>query len=184
MGKTVGKISKNQLKRGKQKVKEMSMDLAPKAPIDSFHTNNAGWYFLWRVLDLAGADTSEMRSSNDGDLVHAETARSWAKAIRRLLAKNSMLELKVAKVADDLYSGGYASIPVVSLRRNLKAKEIAYQLKFGPPPSIAEQVRQNPFQALRGCTEVIGVTKLPKSDEKWLREFARFCERSGGFRQY
>jgi hypothetical protein len=129
------------------------MDLVPRRPeAGVFHANWTGWAYIAEVLELAGADTREMSGTNDGEYVHARTARSWGRAVRRILPR-----LMNKRVPDSLYSDGYREVPV---------------LKPGDGAGTATD-----------CTAG-DLFPLDEETKEWLRRFADFCERSGGFWQY
>ncbi|KAL4434337.1 hypothetical protein ABPG75_000778 [Micractinium tetrahymenae] len=83
----------------------MGMDCLPLNPrVDGFHANWTGWRFLRQALELLGADTSGMSSSNDGNVISRETAQDWS---RRLQEGLDTGKLKIVQVPDDSFFGGY-----------------------------------------------------------------------------
>jgi hypothetical protein len=166
----------------------MGMDCIPENDIEPFHCNWNGWHFLRRVLELSGADTSVMSESNNGYPVRAETAAAWAKALRRKLAERGPLRLKLAKVPNKIFMNGYEEVPVLEFEKLPTQTKVFMKLKFGTTASIAEQVRSYmAVEIIFGYQldeSKISVTELNKDTRKFVRKFAEFCERSGGFRQF
>lgn len=87
----------------------MGMDLDPSNKgVGGFHANWVGWEYIGTVLRLAGADTSKMSGSNEGDYVDGETAQSWGRAVERVLPK-----LRDMHFLNPIFSDGYAQIPLL-----------------------------------------------------------------------
>jgi len=167
----------------------MGMDCVPLNNIEPFHCNWSGWAFLRRVLELSGADTSEMAWTNDGHLVRAETAMAWAQALRQKLADRGPSRLKIAKIPNKHFLGGYQEIPVVEFEKLPLETKVYLKLKDGTIASVFEQVKsytvvETIFGNLRLNKNQIRITELDKDTRKFIREFADFCERSGGFHQF
>lgn len=161
----------------------MGMDCVPRnCDVEPFRANWSGWHFLERVLHLAGADTSEMAGSNDGHYVRAGTAKVWAKTLKELLERRGNAELRLAKVPDDSYDEGYVRIPVVEREKAPVQEKVFFKLN-GTLFSVPDQVRSYLFNPELDDTK-ISVVGLPNDHKEFILEFAKFCERSGGFEQY
>jgi hypothetical protein len=132
----------------------MGMDLAPLEPIEGFHANWSGWSLLTGLLDQLGCDTGELSGSNDGDLVGAESAAQFGKALLGAL--------------DVIYIATITSADVSILDKQFAV--------VGRGDTVAE------LSGHTGV-DLFALRDEPRLYE-FVAAFGHFCGASGGFRQF
>lgn len=156
----------------------MGMDLfALNDGVEPYHVNWSGWSTLGDLLQELGCDVSLMAGSNDGDVVPAEVALSWAEAIESNLGR-----IRVVVYPDASFVGN---------------ERIEFRVEGSLTPVIlssSEMARAFVAQALgREVAEPAGDLDVPPvqfnlsdrpEEEEWVVGFAQFCRSSGGFEQF
>ena len=160
----------------------MGMDLVPaNESVAGFHANWTMWGNVGDLLTELGCDLSQMAGSNDGEKVDAVTATSWGDAILANIDR-----IQVVMYPDDLFVGGErpelhvegTSSPV-NLSAHQAAQELARQLLHEAGVEMPEAGSQGDDTPPR----VMALSDMPEEFE-WVKDFAEFCRKSGGFEQW
>jgi len=171
----------------------MGMDLIPKNNIEGFHANWNGWSTIQVLLDLLKCNLKDMDGANDGHLVPAGTARAWGKAVEKALKKG----LLAARIRDDTYSGGVKEWAIPASKKRTFEKSLRWVEQGNPARNILEvylmmskgfagrpAVKQlELWKEEKEETLFLGYSKVDKEWVRFIRDFARFAIRSGGFEQ-
>ena len=152
----------------------MGMDLIPVNDIEGFHVNWTGWSTLGDLLEECGVDLSAMAGSNDGDMVTAEIAQTWANALKDNLEKTVILRYK-----DDSFHGGYRNELHVTDSKTpvlLSTHEMVEALFSAANDRPVKPAINEPPTVINLCDS--------ESEYLWIASFIEFLQNSGGFEQW
>ena len=140
----------------------MGMDLSPRNNIPSLHFNWSGWAAFGTLLDSLGCNTNDMRGSNDGELIPADTCRTWAAALIRAI--NGTPTLVNHWIPDRDYHSGFRQL------------------------TVTVDMVDNPTDIAPADTRPDGNTPLTTHIDDdtidWILDIAEFFAGCGGCRQY